>query len=178
MLEVKTKYTKESLIKFHRFHLYGRGARGVFFISFLILISTGALSHIYWAFSTGEVEPQFLFNACFAVALVCVFALIPRFLAKSAMKKDQALNITGYDYVMHDDCFTITTNGEMISGASEIKYTALSKVYEKRNYFYLYFQQNRVFIIEKKHFTQGTPEEFALILDKALPEKKFKKKKR
>jgi len=172
LIEARTKYTKESFREFQRFNLF-TGARGAIMIVCLIIIFGAGLISMAPSFASGD--PTGSFPAIIFITLGILYLLRPRIAARSAFKRSPALFESGVAYSFSGEFFTETVSGASVSGVSNIKYAALYKAFETKKYFYLYLQPNSAFIIDKTGFTQGTPEELAAILGRAMPGKKFRK---
>ena len=171
MIEAKTKYTKEALRKFQWFHLAQAGVSGkVFVISVIVMFFAGVLT-ILASFLAGS--PSFW--GLIFICLAAFFLLIPRINTCYACKKSPALFDTSIGYAFSEEHFTVTNTGSVINGVSEIKYEALFRACEARDFFYLYIQPSQAYIVDKKDFTGGTSEELSLLLAKALPAKKFRR---
>jgi hypothetical protein len=117
----------------------------------------------------------------FGIAIIIVFLfyyvgdfkLKPKMNTKAALKSNPQLLESEFSLSFYEDYFlTIYTSG-LISGTSETKYEAVLIAYEVKDYFYLDIKQSNLLIIDKRDFTQGTPEEFTALLKKVMLDKKF-----
>ena len=174
MIEVTTKYTKESYRKFHWFHMARRGVRGVVFIAMLsFMLCVGAALLIYMLIADVDDWAFIFFLSFFSLftSLYCI--LSPYINASSAFRKSPVLFDIGLTFTFHEDYFTAQTAG-MVSSTSNIRYEALYCVYQTRDRFYLYMQQRQSYIIDKTHFTVGKPEDLAALLEKVMPAKKYR----
>lgn len=59
------------------------------------------------------------------------------------------------------------------SSQSQIQYTAITKVTESKNAFYLYISPTAAHIVRKDGFTEGTEEDFRLLLHTVIDPKKL-----
>ena len=173
MIDVTTKYTKESYRKFQWFHITRGGVRKVVVVIMLaFMFCVGALLMSMRIIDV-EARATSLFLSLLLLFFPTFYTLLPRISASSAFKKSPALFDTGLTFTFHEDYFTVQTTG-MVSGTSDIRYEALYRVYQTKDYFYLYLQQRQSYIVDKKDFTAGKPEELAVLLDKAMPAKKYR----
>jgi len=174
IIEVSTKYTKESFRKFQWFHFARGGVRKAVFITFLtVMLCSGAtLLSLMIIFNEAlTVSRSFLSLLCLFLTFFYIF--LPRISANSAFKKSPALFDTGLSFTFHEEHFTVKTTG-MVSGTSDIRYEFLYRVYQTKDSFYLYLQQQQSYIIDKTSFTVGTPADFAALMDKVMPAKKYR----
>jgi len=174
MIEVKTKYTKESFRKFQWFHLTRGGVRkAVSIVSLAVIFCSGAvLLLLMLIIDDCQLTAKDLLSLFFLI-LPVFYVLMPRIGTSSAFKKSPALFDMGLTFTFHEDYFTVLTTG-MVSGTSDIRYEALYRAYQTKDSFYLYIQQQQSYIIVKTDFTAGTPEDFALFLEKVMPAKKYR----
>ena len=173
IIEVKTKYTKESFRKLQWFHLTRGGVRKVvILISLAGMFCVGVVLLSLLILDGWDLTPKY-FLSLFFLILPVFYVIMPRLNASSAYKKSPALFDAGLTFTFHEDYFTVLTTG-MVSGASDIRYEALYSAYQTKDSFYLYIQQQQSYIIVKTDFTAGTPEDFALFLEKVMPAKKYR----
>ena len=62
-----------------------------------------------------------------------------------------------FKFYFYDRYFKIRNNSDY----DKLSYLKLYKVFETKNFFYLYFNKKYSFVVDKSGFTQGTPEEFS-----------------
>jgi hypothetical protein len=103
------------------------------------------------------------------------YRLKPKMNTKAALKSNPQLLETEIGLTFCEDHFVSVSTGGLISGTTEAKYEAVLVVCEVKDYFYLHVKPNVFFIIDKRDFTQGTPEEFTALLGKVLPGKKVRR---
>ena len=170
MIEVRTKYTKKAFEQYYRFNVVSRGVRPIAFRFLVVLVVSLVMRLTGFAAATG----MLLAIAAIAVAAYSLgeYMLAPMINAASTVKKNPAMFEKGVGFEFHEDHFADAGKSQKTRG--EIKYSDLLKVCEVQDYFYIYLQPNIAFIIDKRDFTQGTPEELTELFRKALPEEKFK----
>ena len=173
--EAKTKYTKESVIRFQYFNTYRGGATGKIMLVYVaLLIVLGTVSII----STIIVYEKYYFTAImfpgvYLIFFSIFFLFIPHWNTYIIYRKSRAHFDAGIDFCFFDDHFVVTTVGSVMKGTNEVKYDGLLKVCETKCCFYLYITRIESLILSKDSFTQGTPEEFSAMLTEILPRKKF-----
>jgi hypothetical protein len=79
------------------------------------------------------------------------------------------------EYVFLDDHFTVHSDGPLVSGDTKAIYEALFKAFETDDFFYLFIEPQRAFIVGKSDFSLGQPDELRARLRQALG-KKFKER--
>ena len=168
MIEVITKYTKESVKKYYRFHMLKK--RVVSKICLAILIICGFFL-LFLSLFTDDSSPVIIGIASIILAASPFY--FPAINTNILYKKSPAVFDTGSTIHFLEDHFSITMAGEYQSGTNDIKYEALVNVYEIRDFFYLYIQPNMAYIVDKSDFTQGSPEELSQLFAQVLPGKKF-----
>jgi hypothetical protein len=202
MIELKTKYTEESLENYYRFIGTRNTVRNAI-IYLLLVASVLAVSiGIAMADETGEMNvPLEALLFVFGITIIIVFVFYyvgdyrikPKTKTKAALKSNPHLLETEISLTFYEDHFLSVSTGGLISGTTETKYEAVLVVYEVKDFFYLHVRQNMPtellvrdlfeptrgegipLIIDKMEFSQSTQEEFTELLKKVIPEKKFRK---
>ncbi len=75
-----------------------------------------------------------------------------------------------------DDSFTVETKGKNLTSSATVKYDLLKKVYEDKEYFYIYISKNQAYIVDKATVSDGSEGELRNRLVSAVGEKKYKYK--
>ena len=173
VIEAKTKYTKRSFRKFQWFHYTKGGMRKVVFVSTLVLMFIVGVTSLIYLFTGDGISAGTIYLPVLILFLSVFFIIIPWISANSAYKKSPALFDVGIGFSFCEDYFSVLTTG-MMSGTTDIQYGALYRVYQTKDYFYLYLQQNQSYLLDKSSFTSGCPEDLAVLLKKVLPRKKYR----
>ena len=173
MIEVTTQYTKESYRKFQWFHSTRKGVRKVVFITYLAIMICVAVTLLFMLLIDGRNLIATLFISLSLLFLSMLYILRPHINANSTFKKNPSLFDAELTFTFHENYFTLQTKG-MVIGTSDIPYEALYRVYQTKDYFYLYAQQRLSYIIDKADFTVGKPQDLAVLLEKAIPAKKYR----
>jgi len=176
MIEVATKYTKDSLKKYQRFNMAKPGLQRIFAVILRIVLLVVGVFLVYAYLVTGDLS--FLGVGLTSIVLTSAPLWMPAVTANALFKNSPALFNTGITVRFFEEHFSVVTTGEYEKGASEIKYAALFKVYELKAFFYLYTLPKQAFIIDKRDFTQGSAEELSKLFANVLPEKKFRRYKK
>ena len=173
--EAKTKYTKDSVIRFQHFNIYRGGVMGkVMLVCVALFIVLGAFEIIMTVFVyERHYFSAIMFPGVFFIIFGIFYLFIPRWNTYIIYRKSRALFDAGIDYSFFDDHFIVTTVGSVMKGTNDVRYEGLLKVCETKCCFYLYYTRIESFILNKDGFTRGTPEEFSAMLTEILPRKKF-----
>jgi hypothetical protein len=174
MIEAKTKYTKKSFREFQWFHSYKRNWSSYFMVAFVFIMFAGAAFIAVMSVINDEYSDIFL--SVVLVVLGVFLLVLPRLMTWFTHRKSPWLFEMGNAFSFRDDSFTAISNSDLITGTSDIKYEALAYVYETSGFFYVYIQAHQSFMIDKKDFTAGTPEDLSALLQRVLPPKKFVRK--
>jgi len=102
-----------------------------------------------------------------AVASITFYFGLPILIVKLTHKKD-----TFSKFIFYDEHFTVMGKDGEISIISELRYAALFEVAEFGNWFYLYVDKDRGYMVNRKDITKGTAEKLSALLGRViLPEK-------
>jgi hypothetical protein len=183
MIEIKTKYTKESLENYFRFIATRNAVRTAIIFLLAVALLLAVSIGMAMADETDDMEvplEALLFVFGIAILIVLIFCYIGDFIlkpktnTKAALKSNPQLLETELCLTFYEAHYLTIYAGGLISGTLETKYEAILIAYEVKDYFYLHVKQNNLLIIDKRDFTQGTPEEFTALLKKVMPDKKVK----
>ena len=148
-----TKYSKKVYDEFTRFHNDKNSLSYDLFTIFIIVLL------IYCLVMTIKNKIVFL-AVIFGVALIVWVAyrlFNPVFFYKKEVNKKDVSKEKTFKFYFYDNYFKIRDNLDY----NTIYYFRLHKVYETKNFFYLYFDKKYSFIVDKSGFSQGTAEEFS-----------------
>jgi len=173
MIEVVTKYTKESLKKYQRFNMVKPGWQRVISIILRIALLIFGIFLVYAYLVTADLT--FLIVGLTSIVIAVAPLWMPAMTANAVFKASPALFNKGITVCFWEEHFSVAAMDKPEKAASEIKYAALYKVYELNDFFYLYYQASQAFIIDKRDFTQGSAEELAGLFAQVLPEKKIRR---
>ena len=96
-----------------------------------------------------------------------LYYLLPKIQYKAMAKLQDAENV----YTFGDETLKVFTNGGEYSGASEMEYSVLVRVYETSRYFFLYQTKNQAYIVDKSTVTGGSAEDIRNKLSVAVKNK-------
>lgn len=154
----KTKYSKETYTKFLKFHDEKYGLSYTFFTIFILLT---ILYCVIFNFSNKQWITGSVFILSFIIFILYRF-LKPIYLVKKELKSKPITEEKTYIFKFYDKTFKIYNDFNY----DLIPYWKLKKIFETNDFFYLYVDKIHAFLINKKTFTYGTPEDFSKFLKK------------
>lgn len=150
-----TKYTKEELNKFMKFHTNKYiwkyiGMATVLTVYFLILIIYN-IAYKNWVAAIGSV---------LITIVICLYyrnVYVSKKQENNKKQMEQEFTFLFYEKYM-EICSRQTR--------SRVKYSKFYKIYETNTDFYLYYNKEYSLLLSKSGFTKGTPEEFTNFIKK------------
>ena len=175
-MEIKntTPYTYETLMEFNRQHK----RKLITTMTVIICICAGIMLLAVIAsaiLSALEIEP---FNTQIAVAatvyiLIAVFLLLWPSLRRKKICTMQSANHTVASLTFTEESFIEDITSNTANSHSENKYSVITGVTESTHAFYLYIAPNAALIVAKDGFTEGTENDFRLLLRTVIDPKKL-----
>lgn len=157
----KTTLSKENYMQLVHFHQEKNNWKywlytGIFSVLFILCIIFQVIAQNY-------------FSACIILLALLFFwayrLMEPYYKTKKELQSKKVQeNLINY-YFFYDTYFKIKNK----IGTSKIKYYKIYRVYEKEDFFYLYFDKSNAFIIDKSGFTLGNKTTFSQFLKKKFP---------
>lgn len=148
----KTKYTKETYSKYLQFHQNKFGNQYTFttiitilFICFCIIVNFQYKNKL-----TGLILLVALFIFCF------YRFFHPITLIKKELKTEKFEKEKEFTFKFYEKYFTISDTKNL----EKVKYWQLYKIYETKDFFYLYIDKSHAFLLDKTTFTKGDLSEF------------------
>ncbi len=176
-MEIKnqTSYTYETLMEFNRQHQ--RGVRLA--VTILLCISTGInlcqiiLNLILLASGHEDTfDPDPIRVLSMNVIFGILFLLIPLILRRRNCRKQDAAHMVT-ECIFTEEKYTETFTSDTTQQTSERKYDIITKVTESEHAFYLYIAPNAAHIVAKDGFTEGTEQDFRILLRTVVDGKKL-----
>lgn len=154
----KTKYTKDVYKKYLEFHQEKFGRKYTFTTIVIILLLSFCIitNLIYKNYPTACLLIIALISYCFYQFFYPV-KKIQKELKTEKFEKEQT-----FTFKFYEKYFSISNNKQI----EEIKYWKLYKVYESKEFFYLYIDKEHAFLLNKSTFVKGNPEDFFKFIKK------------
>ena len=170
MIEVETKFTKEAIHNYYRFTEKRNTKDMIIYAAILVAL---AVAVCFLTSVDALILP--LIIVLFCVVIIAFLAMLGGAKKKTdnLLKQMPRLLETEYSLVFNKDYMQISYSCSLESGKHEIKYELVDLVYEVADYFYFHIR-NSFYIIDKKDFTHGTPEELSALLRSVMPDTKYK----
>ncbi len=153
LFENKTTYTQDTYITFLKFHAKKNNLPYMaytIFWSFLLLLCT------YLAFASRN-RLQGVIVSLILVCFVIYRIYRPKMIVDKEKNSEKISTNNTNTFSFYDKKIEITNN----NGTFDYKYFMFRKVYETADFFYLYVTKENAFLVSKKGFSLGTPEEFS-----------------
>lgn len=148
-----TQYSKELYDIFIKFHREKFSLKYDMFTIFILILL------VYCLIMT--IINKILFLAITFALIIIIFSsyrlLGPIFFYKKEVNKKAITKEKIFKFYFYDKYFKIRDN----LSYDTIPYFRLYKIFETKDFFYLYFNKKYSFIVDKSGFTQGTTEEFS-----------------
>lgn len=148
-----TQYSKKVYDQFTRFHNEKFSLSYHLFTIFILILL------IYCLIMTIKNKIAFLaiLFTLVLIGFVGYRVFNPMFFYKKEVNKKAIAKEKIFRFYFYDKYFKIRDN----LNYDKVHYFRLYKVFETKNFFYLYFDKKYSFIVDKTGFTQGTAEEFS-----------------
>lgn len=156
----KTKYTKQSYEKYLQFHQNKYGDKYKFnTIVIILLICFCLIMNLkYNNYNTAIILIIALITFCF-YRLFYPVKKVKKELKTEKFEKEKEFTFTFYDK------FFVISDKKL---SEQIRYWKLHKVYETKDFFYLYINKDHAFLLDKSAFTKGDISKFLQFLKKKI----------
>ena len=159
-----TQYTPETYAKFLEFHSvkynFSYKLGWIYFICFIIFI-------VLYQIKYNKNFKSFIIIIAVLAIFFAIKFIYPKLKIKKEFKSSKISNSENFIFRFYDKYFKIHSNGKY----SIIYYHSIYRVYDTDDFFYLYLNKDKSFLIDKTGFSIGTAEEFSQFL-----KNKYKKK--
>jgi len=162
MIEVKTKYDLDTHKEFFRFLFF----RGKYYrYKQLAFTITGAFMVMLWVTFFFIIPDSFIANIFLAIGIVLVLwaQMVPAILSRQNTKEASDLSQTGLDIAFDEGRISIKSPGESPEETSALPYEKVFGAYETKNDFYIFITRSHPFIVSKKDFVKGSPDDLKML---------------
>jgi Mn2+/Fe2+ NRAMP family transporter len=159
-LEATTRIDYDTYRKYYLFNFL-QGKRSPWQARLLIIIAPLlflVFLYLYWK------NPTDIFNLVavlimllLGVMLVLIVMLVPR---RYFMSVERLIQMPNF-YIFDDEQFTVSSQPLPNECATSTPYAKIYRIYETKNYFYIYLSRSQAFILGKYDFTQGSAAELS-----------------
>ena len=170
-IKASSKYDWETIKKFYAFSFNKKHIwPNVIFIGVLVLVTAMYGLELAMGTFTTDLLPSLVMF----LALYLMVGYIRFVLPRIRYNKNKLLHGIENTIVFTENSFTISQSSENTSGASTVNYDAVYKIYETKEYIYVYITQSQAHFVDKFTITGGTDEELRAFLIDAVGAKKYK----
>ena len=153
LFENKTTYTKETYMKFLRFHTKTYNLPYTLYtLSWAIVF----ILCIYAAFDSGN-RMQGIIITMILIGFVAYRIYRPKRIVSKELESEKISNNNKNTFSFYNKNFSVKNN----NGSFVFRYIMLRRIFETNEFFYLYIDKENAFILSKQSFTFGTAEDFS-----------------
>lgn len=182
-IKASSKYDWKTLNKFCYFTVFTRYKINTIYYTLLILHMLLTLLPVLpdiidcsraYGFSFDMIDDAVIFYGTFAICWLLFILFLPKIKYGNRKSKQNAEN----EYVFMDEKIQFVQDATDVNKSASIKYNAVYRVYETKEFFYmfLYINKRETYIIDKSTVTGGTVEDLRMLLISKIGEKKYKMK--
>jgi uncharacterized Tic20 family protein len=176
-IKAKFEYTKENFLKHvtvNSRNKFNKAMNITVWVCFVIMLILLALEIFVL-----EAEPDEIYGTVFLTAFVAVMGIITVFIPKLVSKMAANTKLmekqfgTQFEYEFTEDTIEIKTLAQDSDSIQHLKYTALYRVVETADAFYLYLAPLVAQQLAKEGIYEGSAEDLSRLLKEKLPKKKY-----
>ncbi len=165
----RTVYSYDLLLRFNNFFAKSKKLMWIFMIGFDILITViFCFDFIMYGF-----DSQMILYMILILAITATYIIMMLVVPKFSLKKSKLLDAV-CTFTFTDEQFEINAESSYSSENASLKYSALYKVMEDDQCFYLFRTKNQANVIDKDGFVTGNITDFREFLRGKIEPKKFK----
>ncbi len=158
LFENKTTYTQDIYLDFLKFH---NKKFNFSYMLYTIVWSMILLLCIYLAFASGN-RIQGVIITMILAGFILYRIVHPKRIVERELDSDKISTNNTNTFSFFDKNFEIKNN----NGSFMYKYFMLKKIFETDDYFYLYVTRENAFLLSKKTFSLGSPQDFSKFMKK------------
>lgn len=158
LFENKTKYTKEVYQKYLKFHQskYGNKYRFITIFYILLLCFCIIMNLKYWNIITTLI-------LAITLTIFCFYRFFyPIKKVKKELKTEKFKKEKEFTFTFYEKYFVISDK----KVSEQIRYWKLHRIFETKDFFYLYINKDHAFLLDKSTFIKGNTSEFLKFLKK------------
>lgn len=162
-----TTYTKDIYVEFLNFH---SKTYSLSYLLYTVFWTALLLLCIYLSFGIGNIF-QGLVLTLGLIVFIAYRVYRPKMIVKRENNSDKFTSNNTNTFKFFDKNFEVKNN----NGSFYYRYFALHRIFEAKDFFYLYVNRENAFLISKSAFSLGTSDDFSKFIKKKCGIK-FKKK--
>jgi len=172
-IRASSKYDWDTIKKFNHFHNVTR-TRVLDIIIIIIDVFCVLGFLLLWTQNLLTFEIKMLYVLLLFVHFMLVFVKI--FLPKIQYKQNKMIHGVVNEITFEENQMLMEQRGENTNATATIKYDAIWKVYEAKEYIYIYVNSRQAYIVEKSTITGGNAADLRMFLVKNVGMSKYKVK--
>lgn len=172
-IKASSKYDWETIKRFNKFHNITKiKALNISIIVLDVLCAFGFCLMCAWQLLTFELIMIYLLLLFTNLMVVFTRFVLPKLQYKQNKQLHGVINRIAFQ----ENEMLIEQCGENTSGTGKINYQAVWRIYETKDYIYIYVNPRQAHIINKSTITDGTATDLRIFLTKAVGMSKYKVK--
>ena len=172
-IKASSKYDWETIKKFNKFHNFTKiKALNISIIVLDVFCVFGFCLMCAWRLLTLELIMIYLLLLFTNLMVVFTRFVLP----KMQYKQNKLLHGVVNNIVFKDNAMLIEQSGENTSATAEINYEAVWRVYETKEFIYVYVNPRQAHIVDKSTVMGGTAMDLRMLLVLKIGEDKYKLK--
>lgn len=169
----KSTYDWRSIKKFNNFIFFKRRKwLSILWIFAYVLSAIGFVFEIVTDNFDGDSIERLILLVLVALWAVFLWFVKP----KIRYNKNKLIHNMENEFVFTEDGFTMCQHGDGIDSSGNMEYSAVFKVFEAKEFFYIYLTKNQVYMIEKATLEGGSAYDLRELLIKNVGMSKYKLK--
>lgn len=172
-IKASSKYDWETIKKFNRFHCLAKNkALNIALLVLDIVCISLFVLVCLWDLLDFELVMTYVLVVFVNVMLAFVFFVLP----KIQYNQNKMLHGVINNIEFEENEMSLTQSGDNTNSITKIKYGAIWRVYETKDFIYIYVNSRQAYIVDKSKVVDGTATELRVFLVKAVGMSKYKLK--
>ena len=172
-IKASTVYDYETTRELYRFSIYKSKNPKIFLVLFnvcaLIVVALFIVNFSIFSY-------DYSILVCMLIMIFCIalFNFMWFLMHKVNFEKRKLAKNAKNEYIFNEDDFEMSSNSIESSSSSKIKYSQIYKIYETKDYFYLFLDKASAAIVEKSGIENASAEDLRNLFESNLSKDKFK----
>jgi hypothetical protein len=166
-IQVHTQYTYTEMKTFQKF--FFRKSKYVAWV----IAPVSLIAFIYLRFG-GEDAEGFDYLQYLIIPAILLLISSGVFYTKKTYAKQAKLFKNGHTYTFMDNHFVIDHDNRDFGGTGKVAYEIINRAWETRDMLYLFLDNRQAYLVSKNGFQSGTIEELRTLLQRNMPQGKYK----
>lgn len=170
-IKASSKYDWKTIKTFYAFSFDKKNKLPTIFyiVLFVVLVATYGLQFAQGTFTSDLLPSLVIFSFLYIMVIYIRFVL-----PKVRYNKNKILHGVVNNLTFSETQFEISQSGDNATGVSSINYDAIYKIYETKEYIYIYITPQQAHFVDKSTIIGGTADDLRLLLTNAVGKSKYK----